>query len=756
MSSCVRPVENIHVDFRTASTFHDLADNASLIVTGEVTAVGNVIDLSRGNDPKNIYEIGQVYEFQVDQVLKGDRFTTLQVVQVEGFLANKGIFTNQTIQQAKDNFDYVPMKDGRTYLLFLNPLAAYTDNQYYIGDLEPARFDISNPNQVIPESPWQTASRVFPAESLQTIIAQIKPTESTPTAPSQATETPTSFLFTLTPNWNFNRLPSLTPMDITSAHQSTVDWQLPEQINVRETSFISPEEGWVLFDQTRLLKTEDGGQNWIVLQRLEQGLSQLQFVSHLRGWGVAGDGLYHTSDGGQSWQRIYDPQESVVPSRLDFVNESDGYWSLDSGLWRTSDGGVTWTVLRPKAFEDFHYGGVRLTSISFINVSTGWMLYQWCVMPSCISQLFQTTDGGQSFSLVSEAGPGIYGTLDTMRPGHTLYFTNEQQGWIFGGEFNFQQTTDGGKTWSSEHSPEGMIQIGSVRMFNQNQGVASGGSYYAGDQIVIKTSDGGQTWQQIFPMFQPSMPLAFVDSQHGYGIRRIFASPVLLETEDGGKTWTNAAVMPAKVSRLQWIDGITAWAGVPDGPAVDGMVLWRSEDQGQSWTSVAVPAGFNLKNYYFLNSSTGLIWDRFDALSATLDGGQTWQPVQVDMPGIPVPQAACTWLQAGQYALRACPGDPHWKESLSALDIRRFIPLSETTAWAYIQTQARGEMALLKTSDGGMSWTSEILPTEYLYDIAFVDFNHGWAVTQYSLIKTSDGGKTWQQIPPVHFSIPAR
>ncbi len=58
---------------------------------------------------------------------------------------------------------------------------------------------------------------------------------------------------------------------------------------------------------------------------------------------------------------------------------------------------------------------------------------------------------------------------------------------------------------------------------------------------------------------------------------------------------------------------------------------------------------------------------------------------------------------------------------------------------------------ILKTTDGGASWASQISGTNYnLWGVDFVDADHGWAVGDYgTVIYTTDGGATWntQSLP---------
>ena len=49
----------------------------------------------------------------------------------------------------------------------------------------------------------------------------------------------------------------------------------------------------------------------------------------------------------------------------------------------------------------------------------------------------------------------------------------------------------------------------------------------------------------------------------------------------------------------------------------------------------------------------------------------------------------------------------------------------------------------MATSDGGQSWTRQYAGSAPLYQVDFTDATHGWAVGKNTLLRTTDGGATW-------------
>ena len=163
----------------TAKSYSDLTKSVSIIVIGEMTAVSDYINIARDDaDPTKTsvsrYEIGQVYEFTIDEYLKGSGESQINVVQVEGFLSQKEAITDESITHAKEAFNFLSINSGKKYLLFLSDLVGFSKGEYYIGPIHPWRFDITDPEGIIPESPWQYARQAFPPVSLDLIREQIR------------------------------------------------------------------------------------------------------------------------------------------------------------------------------------------------------------------------------------------------------------------------------------------------------------------------------------------------------------------------------------------------------------------------------------------------------------------------------------------------------------------------------------------------------------------------------------------------------
>ncbi len=120
-----------------------------------------------------------------------------------------------------------------------------------------------------------------------------------------------------------------------------------------------------------------------------------------------------------------------------------------------------------------------------------------------------------------------------------IYFFDANLGWIVGSDGVIYHTVNGGTTWAKQTS--GVTDfLYSVYFLNQNQGWIA-----AGDK-VLGTTNGGTTWQTLYldSSFQDFTltEVGFIGTDTGWVAGRIYPSGegILLRSDDGGYTWNGA------------------------------------------------------------------------------------------------------------------------------------------------------------------------------------------------------------------------
>lgn len=256
--------------------------------------------------------------------------------------------------------------------------------------------------------------------------------------------------------------------------------------------FANVHTGWVVGDHGMVLKTSDGGASW---RREPSGTTEplysVWFVNTKVGWAVGGDNvpaagisvILKTTDGGATWTSQL-PATSAPLEAVDFVNAHRGWavGGLFSGvILTTNDGGTTWKVQRREPY-------LRFTSVCFVDTHNGWVLLD-------DSTILKTTDGGATWVRESPM------PMSPMAPAAltSMQFINTHTGWVVGGPYSHRsaailKTTDGGVTWSRQHS--NARSLNSVYFVDTTHGWAVGGDPYrpANPHVLLRTVDGGLSW----------------------------------------------------------------------------------------------------------------------------------------------------------------------------------------------------------------------------------------------------------------------
>lgn len=259
---------------------------------------------------------------------------------------------------------------------------------------------------------------------------------------------------------------------------SDTESRVPQQLQVMDAQHV-----WVLYDQSRLLLTQDGGRNWQVVEveptvQLENltskaDLDRFLMLTPERGYGLSFDGtaFLRTIDGGKTWRTRLIRMDPPGFAAMDFLNLQHGWLVGPLGLLaQTSDGGQTWQPL-PKS------PATAVLKLQFRSLDSGWLL------EAGPRRLFRTTDGGQTWQQCApgQPTPQIYG----------VHFRTPTLGWATAGAGIIIKTTDGCATWQTIQTPVTNLLVSIFFLDDLN-------GWVVGDNnTVLKTADGGLTWTPV-------------------------------------------------------------------------------------------------------------------------------------------------------------------------------------------------------------------------------------------------------------------
>jgi hypothetical protein len=268
-----------------------------------------------------------------------------------------------------------------------------------------------------------------------------------------------------------------------------------------------------------------------------------------------------------------------------FVNADTGY-AVGPGVFRTFDGGVSFQNVTPLGWDWSNGSGVQ-----FITSDTGYVGCQG----QDLRRLWKTTNGGGTWLSVFSARGGW---LDNCIV--PICFLDAQRGYIVTGrDDSIRKTTDGGSTWSALAVP-GAKCVSRVQFLDSQLGYALGHSESCG--MLWRTIDGGLTWQPIWTGSgtQCMIDFQFVDGLVGYASgqrdagRGGYYVGNVMKSSDGGMTWQELFATGAdwEIDAMSFSSRDTGFVSVED-IAVDNAMLYKTEN-GTDFFRVRLPVGRGL------------------------------------------------------------------------------------------------------------------------------------------------------------------
>ncbi|REL38484.1 T9SS C-terminal target domain-containing protein [Rhodohalobacter sp. SW132] len=295
------------------------------------------------------------------------------------------------------------------------------------------------------------------------------------------------------------------------------------------------------------------------------------------------------------------------------VTKSNEISDSQSPVWsfRTMDNPVhgTWTLVESDVIEGNFF------KTHFNSPQVGWILGY--------SQIFRTTDGGESFDEVVPADEDPQ--YEWQRYYQDIYFSDDQTGWIISRYEGIFRTEDGGDTWDriadgTDHS------INSAWFHGPDTGWLAGNS---GE--IRRTGDGGETWEELGSGTDESLnEIRFADNQTGWAVGD---EGTIIRTTDGGDTWQEQnSGTDHDLEGLAVHDAQTAWAAGED------EIILFTDDGGTTWSTqhLAEDISFrtpDLETVFAIDRDT--VWavgGRSSQVALTMfstDGGLTWARVPV-------------------------------------------------------------------------------------------------------------------------------
>ncbi|HEY0671521.1 MAG TPA: YCF48-related protein [Longimicrobiales bacterium] len=265
--------------------------------------------------------------------------------------------------------------------------------------------------------------------------------------------------------------------------------------------------------------------SYTIPRRQADDLASVFFHTRHVGWAV-GDGhtnytgIYKTTDGGQSWERLdlFDGQEHGPDfSAVRFADARHGWIATRTNRFvlRTTDGGETW---EPMDVSENYVLANRILPFGVNGL----------LIASDNGFVHRTVDGGHSWESIRLQEEGK--VLDIVRPTPDILYAIVS--YRYGNSATFYRSDDGGTSW--EALSEFQVPIGAIAFKDENNGVATG------KDVAFHTADGGRTWKRTVAAGWRNAVVYVGDDLVGVG-----EDPHVLISRNGGRTWAAGPALPA-------------------------------------------------------------------------------------------------------------------------------------------------------------------------------------------------------------------
>jgi photosystem II stability/assembly factor-like uncharacterized protein len=470
-------------------------------------------------------------------------------------------------------------------------------------------------------------------------------------------------------------------------------------------------------------------------------------------------GLFRSTDGGQTWQKVLYKDENtgasdveIDPSNADVIYASmweacEGPWEdgnkvdgTGGGLFKSTDGGGTWHPLTnglPKDLSQLY------VAIAPTNSNR---LYATVASASGALGVYRSDDAGENWTKITDdpRPSGRIGGGDLSVP----RVDSKNPDIVYCASTVTMRSTDGGKTWSGFRGAPGGDDYQNLWINPNNPNII----LLVSDQGALVTVNGGASWSSWYN--QPTAQIYHVS------VTNTFPYRVCGDQQESGSVCISSRGNDGAINFRDWHPvGVIEYGYVAPDP-LDADVIYgggRSEVSKFHWSTGEVQniTPIPVRNgKYRTDRTEPVMFSPLDPhtlyyaanfLFKTTDGGNSWQIISTDLtrenPGIPTSVG------------RLVPKGAEKKRGVIYALAPSFKKID--TLWA-----GTDDGLIWLTRDGGRKWNEitppELTPWSKVTQIAASHFDDDSAYTSVSrfrlndehpyIYRTHDGGKTWKVI----------
>ncbi|MBK9331697.1 MAG: T9SS type A sorting domain-containing protein [Ignavibacteria bacterium] len=507
--------------------------------------------------------------------------------------------------------------------------------------------------------------------------------------------------------------------------QYQIEWINPYPNNLSLTHFnmTNSSTGYILEHDiyfSRISKTTDGGNSWIVKDSSRSYLTGLNFLNSNTGIVSSATRIYKTTNGLNSNQPILTFQDSYIYKSL-FLTPMEGYtigylpspFGLEGFALKTLNGGNNWQSFLGHSFDIV----LGITFYKGIGFTFG--------VDSNITKFFWTTDNGASWASKN------FGFSPGQVRGYAM--SDSVTGFLIGRNIVYR-TTDQGINWHEQIRTD--VNLNSIGFYN-NTGIiiCDTGCYYM-------SNDRGSSWTfyNNVNSINNLLSVSFLDENQIW-IGGTGGS--VFKTTNSGQNWHSNSrnILKNNLSKVEIVDSTVYIIGQPG-------VIIKSTDLGKHFEKQNTNSTSTLTDIQFVNESTGFVCGNQIFLKTT-NGGVNWQNINTGLAdhyfNLSFINENTGWIGSryGKY-MKTTNGGENWQimNFINNEFITEIYFIDENTGWV-----GTSGIEIFKTSNGGLNWSLQFQLQSFsmINKIKFLTPEIGAAVSDGSVYLTKDGGTNWSR-----------
>jgi photosystem II stability/assembly factor-like uncharacterized protein len=329
----------------------------------------------------------------------------------------------------------------------------------------------------------------------------------------------------------------------------------------------------------------------------------------------------------QTWKLLHpengDPNDIF---RVIVPKGTEKFYTWGYTLSTSDDKGQTWQK------EDYSLKlnpSPTYKDIYFTSVTTGFIIDR--------NTIIKTTNKGKTWKTVSQLSPN--NRFQTSAYLEKFYFLDQKVGYAVGPFDKLLKTTDEGEhwqvlQWTTSATP--YTKLDDVYFWNEQKGMITG---YTVDDIFMNfgrsffvklTMDGGRSWQTVYENKNDNYSkgkINVIDDKVAYILLEEGLEAHLIKTTNGGGTWENAFPLPSNFTdiTMQWTDELHGYL-IGTYSSTNKNILYKTVDGGQNWIQEELPS--NVYDITFLDKQIGVMVGESGSILRTDNGGTTWTTQQ--------------------------------------------------------------------------------------------------------------------------------